>query len=889
VKYIKNTPGGSPEPGTDELLTATLALVADGVAVFPCHRVVDGECTCMDPACKSPGKHPRVKNGSLNASTDPQQVRDWWAKWGKHGRLNFGQTLAGRAVVDIDVADGKPGLETWTELCGGHDGLDDYTLTYRTGRGGTQYVFRLPEGEQGGKADGYGNSLGEAVDFKTGPGAYVMVPGSKTVDVYTVVCDAATEELPDWIAELARAKAKKTATIDGKTVTVHGGSLLSELIMLPADHPGRGNDWLAKLAGHYAKLFRDKKDLYLAHCTVMNMMSTDPIEQADFTKTTESIWNTEQAKKIAASGGESSGWLISGGDHILVEMKPKPDANGGAPSVEPPDSFANFDVKAVGLISTPGKRGRSYDVIITRQRDGEQFPEVLDADVLVDYKRLTTWLAEVAGVSFAQPGRAMGDMQPTIRLQRFLEAQDAPVSTLVGQIGWQPDHHVFLTPMGRIEAGVNGMQPFAGVRPRPDLPGFDRYDPPFKYGFAEDGFGEVREVIREVLTFHDRTALTVLMSWAVMSLVKAEIRLKGNCAVFPIFTIEAVSGSGKTSGAIKMIGELMGYDLGDIQPTPADLRDKLAAFRSGFVHFDDPNDLQRFDELLRQIPMESTRTKRQDAEHSMSAKMTGGLLITGEGLGISSQKALMDRTVSVALPSTKGQRSYDHVKELWQRYNGSLTAVAGTLVAEVLKLVETIPGLVKELKPTGGRVGDSYGIVRAGARVLDWLLAEDADRAAALAGEGESAALVDAWATESIAALPADTDDLLTLQILPWAVRTFSDPDQYGDMPLYKGYRYPLYPAKVRDESKDDARSKTPYPDGPVIYYNAATLAEAWTAKEGKGDETRLASAEAITRQSKAIGAETRPSPIGLNGTKKGRYWIIAGELAQKIIDRSMG
>lgn len=906
MKYIKGDASPPPQPEVDALLTSALALAAQGVKVFPCHRVDDGHCTCGDLECKSPGKHPRTwkakggavkANGSADATTDVVEIKSWWTKWGQHGRLNIGQTLAGRAVVDIDVYGGKPGLETWEALTqtaladGVMEQHDDHTLTYRTGRGGTQYVYVLPEGETGGKTDGYGNKLGAAVDFKTGPGAYVMVPGSKTDDVYTVTVDAEAATLPEWVGALARKAATKTATIGGKKVTITGGSMLSELIMMPADDPRRGNDWLAALAGHYAKQYRDKKDLYIAHCTVMNMMSEQPIVDSDFIKTTESIWNTEQAKQIVASGGENSGWLIGGGDHLLIEMKPKPDANGGAPQIEPPDSFANFDVQAVGLVSTPGKRGRSYDVIITRQRDGEQFPEVLDADVLVDFKKLTTWLAEVAGVSFAQPGRAMGDMGPTIRLMRYLEEQKAPVSTLVGQIGWQPDHQVFLTPVGRIEAGVNGMQHFQGVRPRPDLPGFDRYDPPFKYGFAEGGFDEVREVIREVLTFHDRTALTVLFSWALMSLLKAEIRLKGNAAIFPIFAIEAVSGSGKTSGAIKMIGELLGYDLGDVQPTVADLRDKLAAFRSGFLHFDDPDDLDKFRELLRLIPMESTKTKRQDAEHSMSAKLTGGLLITGEGLGLTSQKALMDRTVSVALPSTKGQKSYDHVKELWQRYNGSLTAVAGTLVAEVLKLTEEIPELVKALKPTTGRVGDSYGIVRAGARVLDWLLsATDKERAAALAGKAPSASCVDAWATASIAALPSDTDDLLTLQILPWAVRTFSDPDEYGEMPKYKGQRFPLYPAKVRDPGQDDARTKTPYPgEGPWIYFNAATLAEAWTAKEGKGDETRLASADAIARQAKAIGATTRPSPIGLNSGKKGRYWIIGGELAQQVIERSMG
>src|SRR6185312_13331163 len=185
-----------------------------------------------------------------------------------------------------------------------------------------------------------------------------------------------------------------------------------------------------------------------------------------------------------------------------------------------------------------------------------------------------------------------------------------------------------------IKPGAGGLVPFEGVRPRPKLPGFDRYEPPFTYNFAAGGVNELRYVLTEVLSFHDRTALTALLSWALMTIIKAEIRAKGKIAVFPFFAIEAVSGSGKTTGAVKMIGELTGYALGDVQPTPADLRDKLAAFRSGFLHFDDPKDLKRYEEILRVAATEGTITKRQDAEHSMSAHMTGGLLLTGEGLGI---------------------------------------------------------------------------------------------------------------------------------------------------------------------------------------------------------------------------------------------------------------
>ncbi|AYC41991.1 bifunctional DNA primase/polymerase [Streptomyces griseorubiginosus] len=282
----------------DGLLAAALALAAEGVKVFPCHRVVDGDCTCLKADCKSPGKHPRTEFGSKEATTDPGQIKLWWTKWGKHGRLNFGQTLTGRAVVDVDVADGKPGEATWEALSAGQD--MPKTLTYRTGRGGLQMVFRLPEGETGGKADGYANALGTAVDFKTGPGAYVMVPGSKTDDVYTVVHDAEPAPLPGWVAELARTAQPGTggSVVAGRL----RGSQLSDLLSLPADDPYRSsNDWVAAVAGHYAGdawKFAPPRgwSWYADMVRAANATSAEPHPEDRLTKTLRSVWDAEAAK-----------------------------------------------------------------------------------------------------------------------------------------------------------------------------------------------------------------------------------------------------------------------------------------------------------------------------------------------------------------------------------------------------------------------------------------------------------------------------------------------------------------------------------------------------------------------------------------------------------------
>ncbi|MFJ1749697.1 AAA family ATPase [Streptomyces sp. NPDC088116] len=170
------------------------------------------------------------------------------------------------------------------------------TLTYRTGRAGLQMVFQLPDGETGGKADGYSNTLGAAVDFKTGPGAYVMVPGSKTDDVYTVVHGAEPAPLPGWVAELARTAVPGTggSAVAGRLE----GSHLSDLLSLAVDDPARGNNWLAAVAGHYAAdtwKFAPPRgwSWYSDMARAANSASADPIGEADLLKTMRSIWDAE--------------------------------------------------------------------------------------------------------------------------------------------------------------------------------------------------------------------------------------------------------------------------------------------------------------------------------------------------------------------------------------------------------------------------------------------------------------------------------------------------------------------------------------------------------------------------------------------------------------------
>jgi hypothetical protein len=66
---------------TEGALDLALLYASLGWRVFPTHSLRDGDCSCGDPGCTSPGKHPRTPRGCKDASADERRIRAWWKRW----------------------------------------------------------------------------------------------------------------------------------------------------------------------------------------------------------------------------------------------------------------------------------------------------------------------------------------------------------------------------------------------------------------------------------------------------------------------------------------------------------------------------------------------------------------------------------------------------------------------------------------------------------------------------------------------------------------------------------------------------------------------------------------------------------------------------------------
>jgi hypothetical protein len=164
-------PQFEPVSGTNELLTAALEYAARGWSVFPLHTPVSGGCSCRNTKCNSVGKHPRTKNGLLDATTNEAQILRWWSQWPDANIAIRTGGDSGLLVIDVDNKNGKHGDENLAAIAAPFGGMP-VTLTATTGSG-KHLFFKHP----GGVVRSSTSKLAEGVDVR-GDGGYVVAAPS---------------------------------------------------------------------------------------------------------------------------------------------------------------------------------------------------------------------------------------------------------------------------------------------------------------------------------------------------------------------------------------------------------------------------------------------------------------------------------------------------------------------------------------------------------------------------------------------------------------------------------------------------------------------------------------------------------------------------------------
>lgn len=866
---------GTPPRSGAPMMEWALWWAEQGWNVFPLRT---GAKEPLFPKAHKDGKQADCKgecgkdgHGAYDGTTDPERIRRWWSRY---PRANIGANLGDdRLVFDLDLEHGEVDLPF------------PPTRSHPTGRGGgnRHLVYRHSPGSMASTIKGRTKQFGSSVDVRIGRGQYVVLPPSVHPDTgkpYTVDWDSpGTHVLTDpevkalFTAAGVPLPAKARAAGKGISLVApsSGRSRLIDLMENPPERgQGRTNDWLAQVAGHLAKKHRRERDQY--DFWLQEAIAKVDATYEDFEKTAESIWDKEHTGHPEREATEENGFLVGDGSRMLCQVK-----GGEGPELE---MFADFNLTCRGVAVDDSDR-RTYWVTVHRSRDAD-LETTVDARVFADSRRLSEWTMSY-GVSFSAPTNVMPNMNPGVRFVRYLESQNAPRVRVMNHLGWHDDVG-FVTADGVITAEGPVAQEDAGVVADSKIT--SRNLAAFNYGFEGD-WEQAQDVLRQVLTFQDETVTSVFGAWWAACLLKPQ--LLSRTSVFPFFGVEATSESGKTNGFFDLMVQLNGNAKGQTRPTVASMRDMTSANSSGIVWADDLDSLDAYGELLRSATSGGTSTKMdKDAGTIVEAQIVAPILITGEALGMGSQKALRDRAVLLEVPSPVGRMSllgdypqWEDVKDLQARFpkgkeKGGLAVMAGWFVQAALSLADQVDTVVRTNKRMGsGRRSDKFAVLLAGAMALDAFVGHDD----AFSGTGPHAVRVARWVTEQSKSTELDKDNTVTLSMIPWALRVFGECDspEMGEG-RFQGVETPVLVTGQTQTLEN--------PNGFKVLVRVSSLADAWKRDHGNRIQERTESEQAIRQQLIALGATS--ITFRANGQPT-RYMQLPGDYARAVLERYRG
>jgi hypothetical protein len=173
----------TPPPSVEPVEHA-LAYAAAGMAVFP---------------CKANGA-PLTEHGFKQASTDPEQIRAWWARW---PYAEIGWAVPGGVIVlDLDEKNGKHGLKDFYK-CEGVEAEAVETPIAITPSGGRHLVY-----SDCGRA--YPNAApivpGTGIDARVGGLGYIVLPRAGNGRHWLKPVSTPLAPVPSWVPTKATAR-----------------------------------------------------------------------------------------------------------------------------------------------------------------------------------------------------------------------------------------------------------------------------------------------------------------------------------------------------------------------------------------------------------------------------------------------------------------------------------------------------------------------------------------------------------------------------------------------------------------------------------------------------------------------------------------------------------
>jgi hypothetical protein len=457
---------------------------------------------------------------------------------------------------------------------------------------------------------------------------------------------------------------------------------------------------------------------------------------------------------------------------------------------------------------------------------------------------------------------------------------------VISHLGWENQANGFVTYEGLITK--DGLNRTANVRPAKELTSRSLVN--HYYGFSKSE-QETREVLNEVLTFHDETFTSVFTSWMVSCVAKGQlVRMS---SLFPIFLVQASRESGKTKGFAQLIYQMFGNRSkeGGIGTT-ASIRNAITAHRGAPIHIDDPDNVDNIKEMLRQVSVEGALDKTgEDKKSTVRSLMLAPVWISMEGSRLLEDKALADRIVTMSLPNPKGRRSlknpsraqWDDILEMLNKFGDDygLTAYSGTLVHMILRSTDRRLSEFTGLRQSSGRYGDKMAILRWGARVLS-----------DVTGDPSHVKRVDSWVSEQI---DTGEENVLTTKLIPAALAFLghpSEPVRINSQPFY-GLVSPVVvcPAPGSDPGTPNS-----------VWVSISNLALWWARHQNNKVSERTETLAALTDQGVRIGMKGGKlgernvdwaqftvvcSIAGTPKRERPRYLRLPDEIGNRLLDAS--